>query len=83
MLNDWLPSWLASFIDLTNIGYSILISSIFRFGHHQASTKYVRQHLTKCGRVVVFLKTVGRLDIYAKTNYRKLNSNEFNKRAIL
>lgn len=42
-----------------------------------------RQHLTKSGKLTVILKTEGRLDIYAKTYYRKLNSHEFNRRAIL
>ncbi len=42
-----------------------------------------RQYLEKSGIIIVFLKTEGRLDVYAKTYYRKLNSNEFNRRAIL
>ncbi|GED62877.1 hypothetical protein LFU01_13290 [Lysinibacillus fusiformis] len=46
-------------------------------------SKHCQQHLTESGKISVFLKTEGRLDIYAKTYYRKLNSHEFNKRAIL
>ncbi|ACA40405.1 hypothetical protein Bsph_2874 [Lysinibacillus sphaericus C3-41] len=42
-----------------------------------------RQHLAESGKIRVFLKTEGKLDIYAKTYYRDLNSYEFNRRAIL